>query len=161
MLYFAVFVGHQTRSSLPELSRFLPPSGSSLFFSCDCTLFFTMANRQTLWNHLLSHCFRRDGGCAPSRPVGPSDRQRSNVFRTYPFSFHTLAHSLARSKTQLFSFHAIPHSLPENTGGGVSQGSNLPTLSPAATLFHPWHANDSANTFLPISIGANAFVGSV
>src|ERR1700757_5105394 len=92
MLYFAVFAGHQTRSSLPELSRFLP-SGSSLFFSCDCTLFLTAANRQTLWNHLLSHCFRRDGGCAPSRPVGRSNRHRS-FQRVSDLSFFLL-HSCA------------------------------------------------------------------
>src|SRR5260370_42662977 len=33
-------------------------------------------------------------------------------------SFHTLAHSLARRKTQLVSFQAIAHSLSQNTGGG-------------------------------------------
>ena len=35
----------------------------------------------------------------------------------YPLCFHTLAHSLARRKTQLFDFQAIPHSLPKNTRG--------------------------------------------
>ncbi len=32
--------------------------------------------------------------------------------------FHTLAHSLAGSKTQLISFQSLPHSLHKNTGGG-------------------------------------------
>jgi hypothetical protein len=41
-----------------------------------------------------------------------------DLFPTYPLSFHTLAHSFARSKTQLFSFQAIPHSLPKTTGRG-------------------------------------------
>ena len=49
-------------------------------------------------------------------------------------SFHTLAHSLARAKTQLFSFQAIAHSLPQNTrGGGTSFKSKaylLVALSP-------------------------------
>src|SRR5713226_5541513 len=37
---------------------------------------------------------------------------------SYPFSFHTIAHSLARAKTQLLSFQWFPHSLPRNTRGG-------------------------------------------
>src|SRR5712692_9903899 len=37
---------------------------------------------------------------------------------SYPFSFHTLAHSLARAKTQLLYFQWVPHSLPRNTRGG-------------------------------------------
>jgi hypothetical protein len=45
-------------------------------------------------------------------------RSTSNDLQTYPFSFHTLAHSLARSKTQLIYFQAIAHSLPQNTRGG-------------------------------------------
>src|ERR1700741_2504000 len=118
MLPFRVFAGHQTRSSLPELSLFPPPSGPSPFFSCDCTLFFSTASRQPLWNQLLAHCFRGDRGCAlPDLSDVQTGSVRSNVFRTYHFSFHTLAHSLARSKTQLFS-QSIPHSLPENSGGG-------------------------------------------
>ena len=43
--------------------------------------------------------------------------RRFSVFRTYPLSFHILAHSLARPKTQPFSFQSVPHSLPKNTGG--------------------------------------------
>src|SRR5260370_25797115 len=34
---------------------------------------------------------------------------------SYPFSFHTLAHSLAHSKTQLLSFQWVSHSLPRNS----------------------------------------------
>src|SRR5258708_338886 len=49
-------------------------------------------------------------------------------------SFHTLAHSLARAKTQLFSFQPFRHSLPQNTwGGGTSFKSKaylLVALSP-------------------------------
>src|SRR5260370_10598017 len=37
---------------------------------------------------------------------------------SYPFSFHTLAHSLAHSKTQLLSFQWVSHSLPRNSRGG-------------------------------------------
>src|SRR6267154_98298 len=37
---------------------------------------------------------------------------------SYPFSFHTLAHSLARAKIQLLSFQWLPHSLPRNPRGG-------------------------------------------
>src|SRR6266436_5297142 len=37
---------------------------------------------------------------------------------TYSLCFQTVAHSLARRKTQLFSFQSIPHSLSENTRGG-------------------------------------------
>jgi hypothetical protein len=42
------------------------------------------------------------------------------VFQTYLLSFHILAHSLARRKTQLFYSQAILHSLPKNTRGGGS-----------------------------------------
>jgi hypothetical protein len=51
-------------------------------------------------------------------PIFPFKRSTSNGLQTYPFSFHTLAHSLARSKTQLICFQAIAHSLPQNTRGG-------------------------------------------
>jgi len=92
--------------------------------------------------------------------------------------FQTLAHSLARRKTQLFYFQALPHSLPKTPGGGGtapvrepireprdSRVYSLPHRfltslplgahrAPLATLLHPWHANGSANTFLPISTGA-------
>jgi hypothetical protein len=54
-------------------------------------------------------------------PIFPFKRSTSNGLQTYPFSFHTLAHSLARSKTQLICFQAIAHSLPQNTGGGGAQ----------------------------------------
>jgi hypothetical protein len=48
----------------------------------------------------------------------------------YPLSFHILAHSLARRKTQLFYFQAIPHSLPKDTRGG----GTLVTRKPAKPL---------------------------
>src|SRR5260370_8894209 len=39
---------------------------------------------------------------------------------SYPFSFHTLAHSLAHSKTQLLSFHWVSLSLSRiSLGGGT------------------------------------------
>src|SRR6267143_6800384 len=46
-------------------------------------------------------------------------------------SFHTLAHSFARTKTQLVCFQSISHSLPKNTGrggGGVLVTNRLLTL---------------------------------
>src|SRR5260370_17160288 len=42
-------------------------------------------------------------------------------------SFHTLAHSFARAKTQLFYFQAIPHSFAKTPGGGES-----PSIPPGA-----------------------------
>ena len=45
-------------------------------------------------------------------------RNHFNVFPTYPLSFHILAHSLARRKTQLFYFQAIPHSTQKHPGVG-------------------------------------------
>ena len=97
MLVYCVFAGHQTRSSLPELSPFLSSSDASLFFSCDCTRSFTTANRQPLWNQLLSHCFHGDGGCAPVGLSNAPTSKSSNAFRNYPLFFNLL-------RTLLLSF---------------------------------------------------------
>jgi len=40
-----------------------------------------------------------------------------NSFFAQVLSFHIVAHSFARTGTQLFYFQAVPHSLPKNTGG--------------------------------------------
>jgi len=65
MLFFLVFATHQSRSSLPARSSFLPRSHSSLFFSEDCALFSATALSQPLAYQTLPHSFHRDGGCTP------------------------------------------------------------------------------------------------
>ena len=52
-----------------------------------------------------------------------------NLLFTQVLSFHTLAHSLARRKSQLVSFQAIARSLPQNTRGGGGDRQSLPKLS--------------------------------
>ncbi len=67
MLFFLVFATHQSRSSLPARSSFLPRSHSSLFFSEDCALFSSTALSQPLAYQTLPHSFHHDGGCTPYR----------------------------------------------------------------------------------------------
>src|SRR5713226_7355827 len=57
------------------------------------------------------------GGAASFRRSGIQTFGHSDVFLTYPLSFHTLAHSFALSRTQLFCFQAIPHSFHKTPGG--------------------------------------------
>src|SRR6266849_1747620 len=54
-------------------------------------------------------------------------------------SFHILAHSLARRKTQLFCFHAIPHSLGKNTRGWGYTYFGTTTLPPNSPLSRSLH----------------------
>src|SRR5229473_2711783 len=61
----------------------------------------------------------------PPSPISSFCPLVSAFPKSYPFSFHTLAHSFALfciflhlPKTQLFSFQSFAHSLPKTTGGG-------------------------------------------
>src|SRR5713226_8471688 len=81
MLFFLVFATHQSRSSLPARSSFLPRSHSSLFFSEDCALFSATALSQPLAYQILPHSFHRDGGCIPYRL---RHRHRSHASTLFP-----------------------------------------------------------------------------
>jgi hypothetical protein len=89
---------------------------------------------------LLSFHIHAGMGGTLTSPIFPFKRSTSNGLQTYLFSFHTLAHSLARSKTQLICFQAIAHSLPKTPGVGVSQHSLFPVSSAAnltvSAVFH-------------------------
>src|SRR5713226_3910032 len=67
MLPFRVFATHQSRSSLPAPSLFLPSSPSTLFFSDACRLTYTTAISQPFVYQSLPHTFHHDGWCTPSR----------------------------------------------------------------------------------------------
>src|SRR5207245_11736028 len=83
MLFFLVFATHQSRSSLPARSSFLPRSHSSLFFSEDCALFSATALSQPLAYQTLPHSFHPDGGCTPYHHRHRLPRSRRGDEKTF------------------------------------------------------------------------------
>jgi hypothetical protein len=70
---------------------------------------------------LLSFHIHAGMGGTLTPPIFPSKRSTSNDLQTYPLSFHTLAHSLARSKnsTHLFSSNCALFT-PKHRGWGIT-----------------------------------------
>ena len=105
------------------------PYPLSPFFSYSWALSYTTALAQLFSSQSVTHSFRRDGGCTPltASCISPLDA-----------NCHT-------ARPTLFSF--LPRYLLTSLPLGALR-------APLATLSSPWLANASANTSLPISIGA-------
>jgi hypothetical protein len=104
---------------------------------------------------LLSFHIHAGMGGTLTSPIFPFKRSTSNGLQTYPFSFHTLAHSLARSKTQLICFQAIAHSLPKTPGVGGYRSSLYSPFPPPRTHSYLFPFN------LQLSIEDPDLVGTV
>src|SRR5882762_6244199 len=122
--------------------------------------------------HLQEH-----GGGVSNFPARLSLQAGTHPF-PYPLSplfSYSCALSYTTALAQLFSSHSVTHSFHRDGGCTPLTASWIspldanchtvrPTLlsslplgalrAPLATLFHPWHANASANIFSPISTGA-------
>src|SRR5260370_1056616 len=91
---------------------------------------FSIADSRPLWSYLhtgtllrlisfICHSYANTRGVGVFFPFWNALRghtEKNSLF-IQVLSFHTLAHSFARTKTQLFYFQALPHSLRKNTRG--------------------------------------------
>ena len=115
-------------ASLPPYILFSKPFSCNIYVALSYVLQ-TTDLRQTYVPTKPFSCntYENHGGRVVS---GPSMFQRFiRASSTYLLSFHILAHSLARRKTQPFCFQAIPRSLPKTPGVGVSHIPFIQTIT--------------------------------
>jgi len=172
-----MLVRHAVLLTAPTVDPRLPRSAQIL---CNVSPFrintYKTVSKQATLSTFRINTYEKQAGWGRDAMAKPPFH--SSASRNELVCFQALAHSFARRKNQLFYFQALPHSLPKTPGvGGTApvresirepRDSRVHSLPhrfltslplgayrvPLATLFHPWHANASANTSSPISTGA-------
>ena len=131
---------------LPRISHL--PQDSSSFLSYSCALFCTLQKLNPfVFKQFRTHCEKPPG-------VGGTLPSPRNVMFARSLIGRSLRTGLDVSSTghgSRVTAHRLAFSLPRYLLTSLPLGA---LRAPLATLFHPWLANASANTSLPISTGA-------